>query len=114
METPPDRAGRYRHRATLEAPADPQGTGAYGEPQDAWQAVADVRCEALQLTGQRLLAAQQQVAEATWKVTCRWRPGVDETMRWNLGGRLLNVLAAFCPDGKQIELVCLCAEWKQV
>jgi SPP1 family predicted phage head-tail adaptor len=44
------------------------------------------------------------------RITLRWRGGVDTRQRFRLGSRLFAIRAAFDPDGRRRDLVCLCEE----
>lgn len=106
--------GRMNQQVVIEASPEPEDPDTYGDPGDIWSVVyGDVWAEVEPLSGHRLIAAQQITAEATYAVRIWWRPGVQESMRVNWNGKLLNIEFANNPDNRQIALELLCSEWRK-
>lgn len=99
-----------RHRVQVQAPAEPEDRDAFGEPDDLWRVTAEAWALVQPMSGSRLAAAQALVAEASYEVWLRWRPGMNPRMRFGWESRLLNILWVGNPDGKRIWLKCLCSE----
>ena len=66
----------------------------------------------------KLVAASGSESEAVGRVegmvdtriTLRWRPGINASMRFSDGIRRFAIRAVFDPDGRKCDLVCLCQE----
>lgn len=73
------RAGRLRHRLTLEKRTDTQSESGEVTPGYAyWDTVwGNVK----PLVGREFFAAQQVQADVSTEITIRWRPGFDSTIR---------------------------------
>jgi SPP1 family predicted phage head-tail adaptor len=62
------------------------------------------------LTGRDLVAAQQQVAEVTHKITIRYAPGVESNQVIFFDDRYYEIQTAQDPDGRKKVLELLCIE----
>jgi len=83
------RAGRLRHRVTIQQLVpDPSigGTDTWYDYATAWGAMEPLR-------GREYLAAQQEGAEATGKITFRYISGVKPTMRIKHGDRIYEIVS---------------------
>jgi SPP1 family predicted phage head-tail adaptor len=84
------RAGKLRHRVTLQQPGhsqDPQT----GEMLPGWQNVATLWASVEPLSAREFIAAQAGQSEITARVTIRYRPGIDATMRILHRGQVYNI-----------------------
>lgn len=103
------RAGRLRHRVTLQAPT--RARDAYGSVADTWvSVVTDVPANVRDPVGQNYYAAAQEKLKVGSEVRIRWRRDVKSTWRVIFGLRTLEVVQAQDPDGRRQELVLYCKE----
>lgn len=109
------RAGKLRHRVTLEHYQKQPRTESGAEPTE-WVAGATVWAEVEQLRGRTLFAAQEAHSETTARIRLRWRADVAEAngkvLRIRHRGRVYRV------DGHPIDmggrrqmLEVMCHEW---
>lgn len=109
------RAGRLRHRVTLEWWQAGKRSDSGATPSE-WVAGATVWAEVEQLRGQTLFAAQEANAETTARIRLRWRREIAEatgkTLRirhgditYRVEGRPIDL------GGKRVELEVMCHEW---
>lgn len=102
--------GSYRHRVSLQRPAEPQDQDTFGEPGDLWAVEWRRSARVEDLTGGKLVAAQALAAEASTQVFCRWSPSLVARKRFEFRGRLLYIQHVGNPDGLKVEAVCTCSE----
>lgn len=102
------RAGRLRHRITLERP--PTAADELGEPDGAWVEVATVWAAVDPLTARELLAGGQVEHACTHRVRMRWLSGVTSAMRVVHAGRTLAVRGVRDIEERQVEIELLCEE----
>lgn len=105
-----DRApvGALRRRLTLEAPvATPDGLG--GTTQ-VFQTVAALWAQLEWLSAAEHWRRGRPEQVATYRVTMRWRSGVDAGQRLRDGDRLFDIRAVADPDGSRRRLICLVQE----
>lgn len=107
------RAGALRSRVTVQhrlvTSQDSRGQDVY-----SWTTITDgpfwAMIEALQ--GRQLEAAQQTWAEARFRVTIRYQPGVsinrEDRLLW--GSRILDILDVEDPDQRTRQIVMVCKE----
>jgi SPP1 family predicted phage head-tail adaptor len=100
------RAGKLRHRITIEAPTASQDE--YGEPIPTWAPLFTVWAAREDLAGREYFAAAQIQSEVTTKFRIRHRDGITAKMRVNDGGRLYDIAAVQDPEGRGRELILLC------
>ncbi|RTR01942.1 phage head closure protein [Halomonas nitroreducens] len=109
------RAGKLRHRVTLEfyqrLPRTPSGD----TPSD-WVAVDTARASIEPLRGRLLLAAQEAQSESTARIRLRWRQDVADatgkTLRFRYRGRVYRVDGRpVDPDLRGRELEVMVHEW---
>lgn len=92
-----------------------------GGNSEEWTTLATVYASIRPITGDRRFYAQHIEAVVDSEVKIRYRKGVNSTMRvvcppppaegdMPAGTKILNIRAAFDPDGKSVELVMLCQE----
>ena len=88
------------------------GQNTSGEPVFTWTTVVTMWCQVTPMSGRELEAAQQIHAEARWKIKTHY-PSVTikRAMRAMIGTRILDILDAEDPAGKQREFVMLAKEW---
>ncbi|UBR49815.1 phage head closure protein [Halomonas sp. FeN2] len=109
------RAGRLRHRVTLEWWAEGERTASGATP-TAWQVGQEVWADVEQLRGRTLFAAQEANAETTARIRIRYRADIaaatGKTLRlrhggvtYQLEGRPIDL------GGRRRELELMCHEW---
>lgn len=101
-------AGTLRHRVKLEHYTEV--VSEWGDPVKGWSAVAEVWARVEPLSGRELEWAMQVHAEASIRVTLRYRAGVDTTYRVVFGARTIEVLAVVNPDERNELLQLTCRE----
>jgi SPP1 family predicted phage head-tail adaptor len=100
--------GRLRQRMTIERPVEtPDGAGGV---ETAWQPVITIWAGVEWLGGEERWREGGPEQAGRWRVTMRWRAGVDAGMRLRLRERLFDIRAAADPDGAGRRLICLCEE----
>jgi SPP1 family predicted phage head-tail adaptor len=108
------RAGVLNTRAALQARVA-SDDGAGGELV-AYTTVASLWLGIAAQSGRELTAAKQQNAQLTHLVTARYRPDAATLARMRLvvgtpsGARVLEIHAAYDPDGRREQLHLLCEE----
>jgi len=102
------RAGRYRHRLTLQTSSlsAPSGTG---ERTRTWADLATVWGEWEELRGAELERAQQIAAEATIQVRMRYMPTLTPLMRVKYGTRYAYPKHV-TDDVRHVETTAICTE----
>lgn len=101
------RAGSLRHRVTLQAPVITQD--AFGAPVKTWQNVANLWAMVESLSGAELIAARQVFAEALYKVTIRYYPGITDQHRIVYDGMNMDITNVSDVETRHItmELNCI-------
>jgi SPP1 family predicted phage head-tail adaptor len=105
------RAGRLRHRLTIQRRSD----GVYdelGHEANDWQTVGCVFAEVRDLAGRELERARQTVAEVSVSVTIRHFELLKPTDRFVFGKRVLNIGGIVDPENLKEEQIVLCVEQK--
>ena len=92
------RAGKLRHRVSLQRPEQAQDAGT-GAVTTTWREVARVWASIESLSVREFIAAQSGVSEVTARITIRHQPGIHAGMRIVHGGALYNIHGAL-PDPK--------------
>ena len=101
-------AGSLNTRVILEAPqATPDGAG--GET-ITWTQVATLWAELRPAGGGERFAFERAEPTVGWRVRIRFRDDVEPNMRFAIGQRVLEIRAAFDPDGARTWLECLAEE----
>jgi SPP1 family predicted phage head-tail adaptor len=104
---------RLRQRMAIETPVEtPDGAGG---AERSWQPLVTVWAGLEWLGGEERWREGGPEQAGRWRVTMRWRAGVDAGMRLRLAGRgaaerLFDIRAAADPDGAGRRLICLCEE----
>lgn len=97
-----------RARVTLETPVET--VDALGGATVGYQPVVTLWARIEARTGvEKSLGGRLEGATDT-RISLRWRGGVDTRMRFSFGDRIFMIRAAFDPDGRKRDLVCLCQE----
>lgn len=102
------RAGRLRHRVTLQS-----FTTTYDEwntPIQSWEDFATVWGAVEPLRGQERFLSQQRQASTDIRVVIRYLAGVTPEMRVKFGDRILAVKEIINPDERNKELHLMCEE----
>ncbi len=107
------RAGRQRHRITLDAPVTSQnGTG---EEIVAWTPVMTLWAAVEPLKGREQLIAQQILATSDTRIIIRWSPNVDQiTEKWRVRKQqtIYNILDVIPVNLNQREVHLMCETGK--
>ena len=109
------RAGKLRHRVTLEHYQKGPRTESGAEPME-WVAGATVWAEVEQLRGRTLFAAQEAHSETTARIRLRWRAEVAEAtgkaLRLRHGDQVYRIEGRPVDiGGRRRELEVMCHEW---
>lgn len=102
------RAGKLRHRVTVERPQE--AAGAYGEAQVSWEPMATVWASVEPVSGREFFAAAQVQTDITHRVRMRYLAGVTPKHRIRFGERLLDVRLVRNIEERNAELELLCVE----
>lgn len=101
-------AASRRARIVLEQPVEtPDATG--GATID-WQEITTLWARIEARSGSERNRDEGVEGRIDTRITLRWRGGLDGRMRFRLDTRLFAIRAAFDPDGRRRDLVCLCEE----
>lgn len=98
------RAGSLRHCFVFES-NNSTTQNQSGEIAPTWTTDFEVRGEDMPEGGREFFDAQQRISEITHLFRIRHRPGVTAKQRITFDGKVFNILAAWNPDGKKIELL---------
>lgn len=105
------RAGKLRHRITLQSLADGQEAPfPSGAPDQYWEDSLTVSASINPLAGRELFAAQQYNSEVTHSIRMRYRTGVTDRMRVKFGARLFTLHYIRNIDERNVEFELLCSE----
>jgi SPP1 family predicted phage head-tail adaptor len=99
------RAGRLRHRVTIESATEAQD--AFGEPIPTWGVLATLSAEKLDLSGRELFQAQQVNAKVSTQFTIRHRSDVTAKMRIKHASIYYDIESYSDPTGLKEELILL-------
>lgn len=102
------RAGRFRHRITLQRNVPTQATD--GSNVDNWIDAGTVWGELLEIRGREYLAAAEAHAELTAKIKIRFRPDVVPEWRAQFEGRTFDIQHVADIKGRRRELELLVSE----
>jgi SPP1 family predicted phage head-tail adaptor len=75
-----------------------------------WQAIGTLWGAVEFTAGKEMGEGGQTIGPRTGRVTLPFREGIDARHRFRLGTRVLEITAAFDPDGRRRQLVCLVRE----
>lgn len=105
-------AGRMRHRITFQRFNG--ALGAYGDPRDKddanWVDVATVWAAVDPVSGREFYEAQQSQSDVTHKIRCRYRRGLDTSMRIKLGSRVMEVRSIIDWEERHESLLIMAVE----
>jgi len=106
-------AGKLRHRVTVQRQR--QGVDTFGEPASEWEDLYRLYCQVEPLTGEELVASKAVKGVETHRVTTRWGPKVDATMRlrWETGpgsSRIFEIVSISNIEERNREILILCKE----
>ncbi len=96
------RAGRLRHRITLQIPSRVQNV--IGEWSDSWNDWATIWASVEPNSGKRYFEAMQATSDVQGTVVIRYRTGVLPTMRILYGGRIFKIVTIIQPKENMREL----------
>lgn len=101
-------AGLMRHRIRIQKQTSARNK--LGEQVDSWEDVANVRASINPLSGRDFMAAMQDQAEVTHKVTIRYNAAVKASMRVLYGNRVFDILHIIDVWEQHREMTLLCKE----
>ena len=101
-------AGLMRHRIRIQKQTSTRNK--LGELVDSWEDVANVRASINPLSGRDFMAAMQDQAEVTHKVTIRYNADVKASMRVLYGNRVFDILHIIDVWEQHREMTLLCKE----
>jgi SPP1 family predicted phage head-tail adaptor len=100
--------GALRRRLVLEAPvATPDGLGGTTK---SFQTVAALWAQLEWLGGGERWRLGRPEQAGSWRITLRWRSGIDAGQRLRDGARMFDIRTVADPDGSRRRLVCLAEE----
>lgn len=102
------RAGKLRHRITLQARAS--GQDASGQQLDTWSDVHPCWSEIRPLSGREHAAAAAINAEVTHAIEMRYAPGITPALRIVFGSRIFAIASVLDVEERHHELVLICTE----
>ena len=102
------RIGPMRHRITLEAPVESQGSD--GSVTRTWAPFAAVWASVEPLLGREYFDAQREQADVSHRVRMRYLAGVTHNMRVVLGSRVFEIESVLNAGERNRELVLMCRE----
>ena len=94
------RAGRLRHRVMIQQLVPDPSIGGT----DIWHDYATVWAAIEPLRGREYLAAQQEGAEVTGRITTRYINGVKPGMRWKYESRIFDIISVIDLEERHVEL----------
>ena len=101
-------AGLMRHRITVQTLGEKQNER--GEIESDWVDVWKGRASINPLSGRDFVAAMQEHAQVTHKVTIRYNPAIKTTMRIMYGDRVFDILHIIDTWEQHREMVLMCKE----
>ncbi len=102
------RIGGLRYRVELQQPVRTSDGG--GGAAETWDTVAELWAAVIPVRGEERISAEAVSGEVTHEVWIRNRAGVAPSMRFGFDGRILDIRAVICVDGRTRHLKCLCLE----
>lgn len=100
------RAGKLRHKVTIQAPSTTQDPKT-GEMLAGWVDIASVFASIEPLSAREFIAAQAQQSEISARVTIRYRPGITAAMRLLHGDRIYNIHGVLADPKSGLEYLTL-------
>lgn len=102
------RAGRLRHRVTIETPGG--SASAFGEVAQSWSTVATVWAAVEPTSSRERVENEQTKAFTTHRIHMRYRSDVTTAERVVFNSRTLNITSVVNPDERDATLELLCTE----
>ncbi len=102
------RGGPLRHRITIEAPVESQGSD--GSTLTTWETFAEAWASIEPLIGREYFAQQREQAAVSHKIRMRHRPGITHQMRVSWGARLFEIESVLNIGERNREIVLMCKE----
>jgi SPP1 family predicted phage head-tail adaptor len=103
------RAGRLRHRVSLQAPNEAQ-SGTDGSVTPTWATENTFWANQLPQAAREFVLAQQRDGELTTVFACRYREDVTNKKRLLWDSRVFDIRGFWNPDGRKRELLISCRE----
>lgn len=106
------KAGRLRHRVTLQKPASWRLPS--GQPATGWVDVASVRAEVADVSGRERIEGGAEVSSTTTRIWMRRYPGIPVSTGWRAvhlpptgNGEIYDIQSAISAEnGTRLELLC--------
>ena len=102
------RAGRLRHRVTLQSKSE--SLDGFGEPARTWSNDATVYAAIEPLSGRERLTADQVRADVSHRILIRHRDNVSPANRITHSSRTFEIISVSNFDERDIRLELLCTE----
>jgi SPP1 family predicted phage head-tail adaptor len=100
--------GALRHRIRLEQPTRLADGG--GGAVVTWTPVADLWASIKPTSGREALVADQVAGRVSHEIHVRYRADIVPAMRFSLGTRTFEIIAAIDVEERRRQLRCLCRE----
>lgn len=97
---------KLRHTVYIQNLQDSQDS--FGQPVPSWPPYKTVRAYVEPLNGRELFAAQQVNAETTTRITIRYTPGINATMRIVHESIIYNIHSIIDPEMRHVWLIMMC------
>ena len=105
------RAGRLRHRVTLQSQTTDRDTA--GQKEDKWQNIATVWAAVEDVSGREIIRGGVASGQLTTRITIRYRSGLSNDMRIIHGNRTYELVSPpVDSSGRRRILELLCREIK--
>lgn len=104
------RAGRLRHRVTIQEKPDPVPQNSFGEEEFEWQDVVTLWAAIEPIRGGEFLEGRHEGAEATTRIVTRYYSGIRPEMRATEGSHAWDILSVINVDERDRELQLMCRE----
>lgn len=104
------RAGKLRHRVTIQSASETQPDSNMGQPVESWSDFATVWAHVEPLHGRERMVAQERTAELDTRITIRYLSGVLAKMRVIYGSHTYDILAVINLDERDREMQLMCKE----
>lgn len=106
------RAGRLRHRVTLQKPAS--GRLPSGQPANGWVDVTSVRAEVADVSGREMIDGGAEISSTTTRIWMRRYPSIPVSAGWRAvhlpptgNGEIYDIKSAISAEnGTRLELLC--------
>lgn len=102
------RAGRLRHRVTIQAQVDTQDE--YGEELQNWNDVVTVWASVEPLRGSERVESKGELGLLDTRIVMRYRSGISSDMRAVFGERVFDIDSVINPYERKKEMQLMCVE----